>query len=56
MSTLLGDPTKAKDRLGWQPQISFDSLIKEMVAADLESARCDAVISREGFTTYRYLE
>lgn len=56
VDTLLGDPSKARDRLGWQPQISFDSLVKEMIAADLENARRDAVILREGFTTYRYLE
>jgi GDPmannose 4,6-dehydratase len=56
VDTLMGDPSKARDRLGWKPQISFDSLIKEMIAADLENARRDSVISREGFTTYRYLE
>ena len=56
VDTLLGDPSKARDRLGWKPQIGFDSLIKEMIAADLENARRDSVISREGFRTYRYLE
>ena len=56
VDTLLGDPAKARDKLGWKPEIDFDSLVKEMVAADLELARRDAALSREGFKTYRYRE
>jgi GDPmannose 4,6-dehydratase len=56
VETLLGDATKARTKLGWRPEISFESLVKEMVAADLELARRDAVVAREGFKTYRYQE
>jgi len=56
VETLLGDATKARTRLGWRPEMSFDALIKEMVAADLEIARRDSVIAREGFKIYRYRE
>jgi GDPmannose 4,6-dehydratase len=56
VDTLLGDATKARTRLGWKPEIGFEALVKEMVSADLEVARRDAVIAREGFKTYRYHE
>lgn len=56
VDTLLGDASKARAILGWEPQISFDELVNEMVAADLEIARRDAVITREGFKAYRYRE
>jgi GDPmannose 4,6-dehydratase len=56
VESLLGDPTKARMRLGWNPQITFEALVKEMVEADLEIARRDAVMKREGFKTYRYHE
>ena len=56
VETLLGDPSKARAKLGWKPEISFESLVKEMIAADLEAARCDAAMAREGFKTYRYQE
>jgi GDPmannose 4,6-dehydratase len=56
VDSLLGDATQARTRLGWQPEVSFDSLVKEMVESDLEIARRDAVISREGFKTYRHHE
>jgi GDPmannose 4,6-dehydratase len=56
VETLLGDPTKAKTLLGWKPELTFQDLVREMVASDLEIARRDAVIAREGFKTYRYSE
>lgn len=56
VETLLGDPTKARTQLGWQPEVSFDALVKDMVAADLELARRDATMAKEGFKTYRYRE
>ncbi len=56
VDTLLGDPTKARTKLGWKPEIGFDALVNEMISEDLEIARRDAVISREGFKTYRYRE
>ena len=56
VDSLLGDSSKARMQLGWKPEISFEALVKEMVEADLESARRDAVMAREGFKIYRYLE
>jgi GDPmannose 4,6-dehydratase len=56
VETLLGDPSKARAKLGWQPEISFDALVTEMIDNDLNIARRDALIAREGFKTYRYHE
>jgi len=56
VETLLGDPAKAKSKLGWKPEHSFHDLVREMVASDLTIARRDAVVAREGFKTYRYSE
>ena len=56
VDALLGDATKARLKLGWTPEISFDTLVKEMVEEDLQIARRDAVIAREGFKAYRYPE
>jgi GDPmannose 4,6-dehydratase len=56
VDTLLGDPSKARDKLGWTPELSFDQLVDEMVAEDLQLARRDAAIARGGFKTYRYRE
>jgi GDPmannose 4,6-dehydratase len=56
VESLLGDASKARVKLGWCPEISLDDLIAEMVKADLESARRDALVAREGFKTYRYRE
>ena len=52
VETLLGDASKARARLGWAPLISFKELVAEMVAGDLEQARRDALIAREGFKTF----
>ena len=46
---LLGDANKAHARLGWRPTTSFAGLVSEMVAHDLNTARRDALIRREGF-------
>jgi GDPmannose 4,6-dehydratase len=56
VDTLLGDPSKAKAKLGWQPKTSFAKLVEEMVSSDLEIARRDALIAREGFKTYQHHE
>ena len=45
---LLGDPAKARDKLGWQPTTSFAELVREMVAADLASRREELVV-RHGY-------
>ena len=49
VETLLGDPTKAKEKLGWTPKITFDELVGEMVRADLQSAERDELIKRHGY-------
>lgn len=56
VETLLGDPTKAKEKLGWIPKTSFTDLVKEMVAADLETAKKDALVKKEGFQVYQSAE
>jgi len=56
VETLLGDSTKAREKLGWVPKISFEELVKEMVASDLDDARKDDLCNREGFPTYNYQE
>jgi len=56
VESLLGDPTKAKEKLGWQTKTSFAELVKEMVCADLEEAQRDALCRQEGFRTFRYFE
>ena len=56
VETLLGDSTKARQKLGWLPETSFEALIREMVDEDLAAARRDALVAREGFRTYRYHE
>jgi GDPmannose 4,6-dehydratase len=56
VETLLGDPTKAKQQLGWTPKISFMELVKEMVAADMQDAERDALVKKEGFKTFNYFE
>lgn len=53
VETLLGDASKAKQKLGWQAETSFQRLVKDMVEADLHAARRDALVAREGFRTYQ---
>ena len=56
VDTILGDPTKAMEKLGWEPQISFEELVNEMVIADFELARRDNMCKMAGFKTYNYNE
>ena len=56
VETLLGDPSKAKERLGWVPKISLAELVKEMVNADYDAARRDTVVKQAGFKAYDYHE
>lgn len=51
VDSLLGDPSKAKEKLGWTPETSFLELVKEMVREDLKQAERDALCKREGFST-----
>jgi GDPmannose 4,6-dehydratase len=50
VETLLGDPTKAKEKLGWVPEITLDQMIVEMVAHDLDQARQNALLHQHGFS------
>jgi GDPmannose 4,6-dehydratase len=56
VETLLGDPTKAREKLGWVPKISFAELVSEMVRSDLEDAKRDELCLRHGFNTFDYHE
>ncbi|KKB06949.1 GDP-mannose 4,6-dehydratase [Devosia geojensis] len=56
VETLLGDPTKAREVLGWQPRTSFQELVSEMMREDLKAAERDDLISRHGYSAYNYNE
>jgi GDPmannose 4,6-dehydratase len=56
VETLLGDASKARDKLGWKPEIGFQTLVTEMVTEDLQLAQRDALMAREGFKTYQHRE
>lgn len=49
VETLLGDPTKAKAKLGWTPEITVEQMCAEMIAADLQAARQHALLKANGF-------
>ena len=52
VETLLGDPSKAKNSLGWEPKITFDRLVKEMIKIDLQEAKKDELCQKAGFQVY----
>ena len=56
VDSLLGDSTKARERLGWAPKISFKELVNEMVISDLNDAKKDDLLKKEGFSTYNHQE
>lgn len=56
VETLLGDPSKAKEKLGWTPKTSFNELVTEMIREDLKDAERDDLCNREGYKTYKYYE
>jgi len=49
VETLLGDPTKAKEKLGWVPRITLDEMVEEMVAHDLDKAKQHALLRSRGY-------
>ncbi|MRR51664.1 MAG: GDP-mannose 4,6-dehydratase [Rhodocyclaceae bacterium] len=52
VETLLGDPTKAREKLGWTPRTTFKELVAEMVREDLKSAERDELVKNHGFAAY----
>jgi len=56
VETLLGDPRKAKDKLGWAPKVGFAELVDEMVQADYNAASRDHLVRQAGFRTYDHHE
>ncbi len=56
VETLLGDPSKAKEKLGWTPKITFDELVAEMVREDYKSAERDELVKKHGYQAMDYHE
>ena len=56
VESLLGDPTKAKKKLGWKPKISFSDMVAEMVREDIQEAKKDEYCKNGGFKTFHYFE
>ncbi len=56
VETLIGDSSKAKNLLGWQPKIMFDELVKEMITEDLKLAKRDELLKKAGFKAINYFE
>jgi len=56
VESLLGDPTKAKEKLGWKPKISFSDMVAEMVREDIQEAKKDEYCKNGGFKTFHYFE
>jgi GDPmannose 4,6-dehydratase len=56
VETLLGDPSKAKNELGWKPCITFAEMVQEMVRYDLEEAQRDSLCKQEGFKVCNFYE
>ena len=56
VETLLGDPTKAREKLGWTPKISLPELVREMVESDYTSAKRDSLVKSAGYQAYDYHE
>ncbi len=56
VETLLGEASKARRELGWEPRTSFAELVSEMVAEDLKEAERDALVHKHGFNAFRYHE
>ena len=56
VETLLGDPSKAKEKLGWVPRTSFEELVREMVREDLKATERDELVKRHGFKAFDHHE
>lgn len=56
VNSLLGDPSKAMEKLGWKPRTSFDQLVQEMIESDLAHAERDELVTRHGYYANQYNE
>ena len=56
VETLLGDPTKAKQKLGWEPKITLEQMVHEMMENDLNLAKRDELIKQHGYKAFDYNE
>lgn len=56
VETLLGDASKAREKLGWTPKITFEELVTEMMQEDMKSAERDEVVKKHGYNTFSYHE
>jgi GDPmannose 4,6-dehydratase len=56
VETLLGDPSRARNRLGWEPRTSFETMVQEMVAHDLDTARRHKLLASHGYNVSISLE
>jgi GDPmannose 4,6-dehydratase len=56
VETLLGDASKAREKLGWTAEVTFPELVAEMVESDLDVAKRDAMVAKEGYKVYSHNE
>jgi GDPmannose 4,6-dehydratase len=56
VETLLGDPSNAKQKLGWEPKTSFNELVSEMMQEDMKEAQRDELVKKHGFKYYNHHE
>jgi GDPmannose 4,6-dehydratase len=56
VDTLLGDASKAREKLGWEARVSFEELVSEMVEGDLREAQRDNLCQQEGFSTFNHFD
>jgi len=56
VDTLLGDPTKSRIKLGWEPKIRFEDLVSEMMREDLKAAERDELVQQRGYRAYAFNE
>jgi GDPmannose 4,6-dehydratase len=49
VDTLLGDSSKAQEKLGWEQEISFDQMVREMIEHDLKEGMREAIWKQKGF-------
>ena len=56
VQTLLGDPTKAKEKLGWVPNISLEEMIKEMIDNDIKESKKDSLLNQKGYNVSTSIE